>query len=134
MSEFEDKLQSILGNPEAMSQIMSIAQSITGNSHDSESPSPSEEEFDPPAPENQAAGDVFSALGNLDPRLVQMGMRLLSEYNSTDDRKVALLTALQPFVREERYAKVDKAIQIAKLAHVIRVALDVFRKGDGDHV
>lgn len=132
MSEFEDKLQSILGNPEAMSQIMSIAQSITGNSSDSGASV--EEEPDPPAPENQAAGDVFSALGNLDPRLVQMGMRLLSEYNSTDDRKVALLTALQPFVREERYAKVDKAIQIAKLAHVIRVALDVFRKGDGDHV
>ncbi|MGN1004285.1 MAG: hypothetical protein ACI4O5_05545, partial [Oscillospiraceae bacterium] len=125
MSEFEDKLQSILGNPEAMSQIMSIAQSITGNSQDSGAAA--EEEPAPPPPENQAAGDPFSMLGNLDPRLVQMGMRLLSEYNSTDDRKVALLTALQPFVREERYAKVDKAIQIAKLAHVIRVALDVFR-------
>ena len=132
MSEFEDKLQSILGNPEAMSQIMSIAQSITGNSQDSGAAA--EEEPAPPPSESQAAGDPFSMLGNLDPRLVQMGMRLLSEYNSTDDRKVALLTALQPFVREERYAKVDKAIQIAKLAHVIRVALDVFRKGDGDSV
>ena len=132
MSEFEDKLQSILGNPEAMSQIMSIAQSITGNSSGSDAAA--EEEPDPPPSESPAAGEAFSALGNLDPRLIQMGMRLLSEYNSTDDRKVALLTALQPFVREERYAKVDKAIQIAKLAHVIRVALDVFRKGDGDHV
>ena len=132
MSEFEDKLQSILGNPEAMSQIMSIAQSITGNSNSGGDAA--EEEPAPPLPENQAAGDPLSMLGNLVPRLVQMGMRLLSEYNSTDDRKVALLTALQPFVREERYAKVDKAIQIAKLAHVIRVALDVFRKGDGDHV
>ena len=132
MSEFEDKLQSILGNPEAMSQIMSIAQSITGNSGDSGAAA--EEEPAPPPSENQAAGDPFSMLGNLDPRLVQMGMRLLSEYNSTDDRKVALLTALQPFVREERYAKVDKAIQIAKIAHIIRVALDVFRKGDGDSV
>ncbi|MGM9606476.1 MAG: hypothetical protein ACI3XJ_03115 [Oscillospiraceae bacterium] len=132
MSEFEDKLQSILGNPEAMSQIMSIAQSITGNSNSGSDTA--EEEPDPPPSESQAAGDPLSMLGNLDPRLVQMGMRLLSEYNSTDDRKVALLTALQPFVREERYAKVDKAIQIAKLAHVIRVALDVFRKGDGDHV
>lgn len=132
MSEFEDKLQSILGNPETMSQIMSIAQSITGNSNSGGDAA--EEEPDPPPSESQAAGDPLSMLGNLDPRLVQMGMRLLSEYNSTDDRKVALLTALQPFVREERYAKVDNAIQIAKLAHVIRVALDVFRKGDGDHV
>lgn len=131
MSEFEDKLQSILGNPEAMGQIMSIAQSITGNSGGGDAP---EEEPGPTVPENPAAGDLFSALGNLDPRLIQMGMRLLSEYNSTDDRKTALLAALQPFVREERYAKVDKAIQIAKLAHVIRVALDVFRKGEEDHV
>ena len=133
MAEFEDKLNAILGNQEAMSQIMSIAQSITGNSRDSGAAA-EEEEPAPPPSENRAAGDPFSMLGNLDPRLVQMGMRLLSEYNSTDDRKVALLTALQPFVRDERYAKVDKAIQIAKLAHVIRVALDVFRKGDGDSV
>ena len=132
MSEFEDKLQSILGNPEAMGQIMSIAQSITGNSNDSDASA--QEEPDPPASAGPAAGDALSMLGNLDPRLVQMGMRLLSEYNSNDDRKVALLTALQPFVREERYAKVDKAIQIAKLAHIIRVALDTFRQGDGDDV
>ena len=61
-------------------------------------------------------------------------MRLLSEYNAEDDRKTALLTALQPFVKQERYAKVDKAIQIAKLARIIRVALDAFRKGDADYV
>ena len=132
MSEFEDKLQSILGNPEAMGQIMSLAQSITGNSDDSDASA--QEEPDPPAFAEPAAGDALSMLGNLDPRLVQMGMRLLSEYNSSDERKVALLTALQPFVREERYGKVDKAIQIAKLAHIIRVALDTFRKGDGDDV
>ena len=61
-------------------------------------------------------------------------MRLLSEYNAEDDGKTALLSALQPFVRQERYAKVDKAIQIAKLARIIRVALDAFRKGDADYV
>lgn len=135
MSEFEDKLQSILGNPEAMNQIMSIAQSITGNSQNSEDPAPTEEPGPPASAEQtageQAAGDPLSFLGNLDPRLIQVGMRLLSEYNNTgDDRKTALLTALRPFVKQERYAKVDKAIQIAKLSRVIRVALDALRKGD----
>ncbi len=130
MSEFEDKLQSILGNPDAMNQIMSIAQSISTSS-------PNEVESTPPQDVGGDSNDMenlFSSLGNLDPRLLQMGMRLLSEYNSTDDRKVALLHALQPFVREERYAKVDQAVQIAKLAHVIRVALDTFRRGNNDHV
>lgn len=131
MSEFEDKLQSILGNPDAMNQIMSIAQSLTGNSQESDAVSEEEPSSEPAA---GATGDPLSLLGNLDPRLLQMGMRLLSEYNAEDDRKTALLSALQPFVRQERYAKVDKAIQIAKLARIIRVALDAFRKGDADYV
>lgn len=135
MSEFEDKLQSILGNPEAMNQIMSIAQSITGNSQNSEDPAPTEEPEPPASAEQtadeQTAGNPLSLLGDLDPRLIQVGMRLLSEYRSTgDDRKTALLTALRPFVKQERYAKVDKAIQIARLSRVIRVALDALRKGD----
>jgi len=40
---------------------------------------------------------------------------------------VALLNALKPFVKPERYAKVDKAVQIAKLARVIRVAFQLFQ-------
>lgn len=134
MSEFEDKLQSILGNPEAMGQIMSIAQSLTGASQDNDNSFSAEENQEPSFSDSAPSGDLFSMLGNLDPRLLQIGMRLISEYNSNDNRKTALLTALQPFVREERYAKVDKAIQIAKLSHVIRVALDAFRKGDEDCV
>ena len=55
-------------------------------------------------------------------------MGLLSEYNSTDERKVALLAALRPFVKEERYAKVDKAVQIARLSRVIRAAFQLFKK------
>lgn len=129
MSEFEDKLQSILGNPEAMGQIMSIAQAITGNKEEETAPA---ESATPATVETPAS--PFALLDGLDPRLLQIGARLLSEYNSTDDRKTALLSALRPFVKEERYAKVEKAIQIAKLSRVIRVALDAFRKGDEGHV
>lgn len=134
MSEFEDKLQSILSNPDAMNQIMSIAQSITGTPQDDNNSFAAEEQPNSPDSDSAPSSDLFSMLGNLDPRLLQVGMRLFSEYNSGDDRKTALLTALQPFVKPERYAKVDKAIQIAKLSHVIRVALDAFRKGDEDCV
>ena len=69
----------------------------------------------------------LSALAGLDPRLLQAGIRLFSEYSAADDRKVALLTALKPFVKPERYAKVDRAVQIAKLARVIRVAFQLFQ-------
>ncbi len=134
MSEFEDKLQSILGDPQAMGQIMSLAQSLGGTG-----PTPTEQDTVLPSEQDNAAPveettSPFSMLHDLDPRLLQMGMRLLSEYNRTDDRKTALLNALRPFLREIRYAKVDQAVQIARLSRVIRVALDVFRREDTKHV
>ena len=71
-------------------------------------------------------------LPEIDPRLLQIGMRILSEYNRNDDKNMALLAALRPFVREERYAKVDRAIQIARLSRVIRVAFRVLKEQGGD--
>ncbi len=132
LSEFEDKLQSILGNPEAMDQIMSIARSLGGNSPPQEESDPAQECVPPTLSSDRA--DPFSALSGLDPRLMQIGMRLLSEYNREDHRIVALLRALQPFLRQERCAKMDQAVQIAKLSRLIRVALDAFRKEDSDFV
>lgn len=134
MSEFEDKLHSILGDPDAMGQILSIARSLTGDTPEPEPAAP-REDLDPEPPQAPALGeDPFQLLSGVDPRVLQIGMRLLSEYNRNDNRTAALLTALQPFVRRERYAKVDQAIQIAKLSRLIRIALESFRKGDADFV
>ena len=58
----------------------------------------------------------------------------MSEYNADDGGRTALLQALRPFVKERRYAKLDRAIQIAKLSRLIRVALEVLRGGGQDHV
>lgn len=176
--EFSDKLNAVLGNPEAMGQIMSIARALSGEGGASQpQPDPAPQsapqepyqpEPQPPAPVQPQSAPSFdlgavmnmlgsltggggssgaapasggsnplSALSDIDPRILQTGMRLLSEYNSNDDRKTALLTALRPFVKEERFAKVDRAIQIAKLSRIIRVALQVFKEsggGEGLHV
>lgn len=126
MSELEDKLQSILSDPNAMGQIMSIARSLTGDGDGQDAPV-----SDAPA---ASAPDTLSLLGQIDPRLLQLGMRLIAEYQSGDDRKAALLAALQPFVRRDRYARVDQAVHIARLAHVIRLAVDALREGGDDHV
>ena len=133
MSEFEDKLQAILGNPQAMDQIMSIARSISGNPPQ-DGPGPFDDLNPPSCQTALDVNDPFALLSGLDPRILQIGMQLLSEYNRNDDRTTTLLSALQPFVRQERYAKVDKAIQIAKLSRLIRVALEAFRKGDANFV
>ena len=145
MAEFEEKLNAILSDPQAMGQIASLAQALTGE-HAGESAPPPPQNRRRPGP-REAAGqsdatdwsallgmlggggdsNPLSALSELDPQLLQAGLRLFSEYSATDDRKVALLNALKPFVKPERYAKVDKAVQIAKLARVIRVAFQLFQ-------
>ena len=143
MSELEDKLSAILGNPQAMSQIMSLAQSLGGGSA-APAPPPREQTAPPPqeiAPERQkplsgqSAPDLSALLGGLsggnglDPKLMAMAGRIMEEYQSGDDGKAALLQALRPFVKERRYAKLDKAVQIARLSRVIRVALDALKGG-----
>ena len=131
MAEFEDKLNAILGNQEAMSQIMSLAHSLSGgggplhNSGEGEPPSgqePSEVEREPPtsaAPQP----DLSALLGQLDPGMLQMGMRLVQEYQGSDDRNAALLAALRPCLKEDRRAKLDRALEIARVTRLIRVAL-----------
>ncbi|MGN0985508.1 MAG: hypothetical protein ACI4OU_03355 [Candidatus Enterenecus sp.] len=138
MGDFEEKLESILNNPQAMSQIMSLAQSLGGGASPQPQPPPSAgqtaaapEQPAPPPPPPPRQGD---GLGQLDPKLLSGIASLLGQYNSNDDQRVALLNALRPFVKEKRYAKIDKAVQIAKLSRMIRMALDMFRAKEDGHV
>ena len=130
MSEFEDKLGAILSDSNAMSQIMALAQSLGSSPPAPEEPSPA-----PPPPANIPASppDLSGLLGSLDPKMIQTGMQLLSEFSSGEDQRAALLLALKPFLKEERRAKIDRAVQIAQLSRVLRVAFQLFRgKGEAD--
>lgn len=122
MGGFEEKLESILNNPQAMSQIMSLAQSLGGTGSD-QSDSASSEPPPPSSPELQ-----------LDPKLLTGLASLLSQNSGEDDQRIALLNALKPFVKEQRHAKIDKAIQIAKLSRMARMALELFRSEEDEHV
>ena len=144
MSELEEKLEGILGNPQAMAQIMSLAQSLnlggSGTSSESggQTAAPSSEQeaapsAPPPEPPPASLGDSLSGLmgglGSLDPKMLSAAASLMGQFSSgNDDRRVALLNALRPFVREERYAKLDQAIQIAKLSRLLRSGLELFRR------
>ena len=146
MSELEEKLENILGNPQAMAQIMALAQSLnqggtapaagegTQAQPQPQEPAASGAQSPPSAPAFAGAeGGLGGLLGGLDPNMLSAAAGLLGQFNGgEDDRRVALLTALRPFVREQRYARLDKAIQIAKLSRLIRTGLDLFRaKKDG---
>lgn len=120
MAQWEEQLNQILGDPQAMEQIMALAQSLSGG----------EASTPPTEPDAGAEGapSPLSALSGLDPRLLQLGMGLLSEYSAPDDRKTALLEALKPFLKPERREKLDQAARIARLTRVVRAALRMFRE------
>lgn len=156
MGELEEKLENILGNPQAMAQIMSLAQSLNLGGSQNQAPSPDAAgDAPPPQPQDGAAGasppapspappatpggsgglsGLLGALGGLDGNTLSAAASLIGQFTDDgDDKRTALLAALRPYVREERYAKLDKAIQIAKLSRLIRSGLDLLRarKEDG---
>lgn len=128
MAEWEEKLEGILSNPQAMEQIMSLAKSLEGGEN-SASPSASA-----PAPAPSDLSGLLGSVGQLDPKMLSTAAKLFSQMGRQDDRRTALLQALRPFVKPERYAKLDKAIQIAKLSVLIRSGLELFRAKEDDHV
>lgn len=149
MGEMEDKLNAILNDPSAMGQIMALASPWAAALPGRRPPRrgrpprgrsrPGAREAEAPAsagsaPPALAGGeDPLAALGEIDPGMIQMGMRLLREYQGEDDRTVALLNALRPFLKESRLAKLDRAVQISRLARVIPGPLPRHgRRGRGD--
>ena len=90
MAEFEDKLNAILNEPQAMGQILSAAKALSGQQEDTDSGH---------AEANTAAtegSDPLAVLGPLDPKLLQLGLQLFSEYTAHDARKTALQAELKP--------------------------------------
>ena len=98
MEDFENKLGQILGNPEMMEKIMAMAQSF-GNQETSAEPEPQQE-----VPEID-----FATIQKLTGLMGQAGM---------DREQKALLTALSPYISQNRVRKLEKAMRAAKLAGV----------------
>lgn len=113
MSEFEDRLNSILSSPEQMSKIMGMAQSFMKHSV---------EKQDQSAPK---AHDSGLPLQGLDPKALAIIGRLMGELNGTDE-KTELIRSIKPFLKEEKHSRLDKALEITKLAHAARIAMAEF--------
>ena len=120
VAEFDEKLNSILSNPDAMSQIMQLAQSLSGGQEQPSAP-PSPPPPPTPAPRQSApAQDMLSSLaGGLDPKLLTRLLPIVQELGSQQDSNArALLYALRPYLREDRQEKVERALQLARLFHL----------------
>jgi len=125
LSDLENKLNAILSDSNAMGQIMALARSLGGGQETSLTDSQT-------SPDNVNANTFASSLPpSIDPRILDVITKVFSMYNSNDDDRANLLIALRPFVRKERYAKLDQAVQISKITRALRIALDVFRSSEG---
>lgn len=135
MAEFDEKLNAILGDQEAMGQIMALARSLSG---EKETKSPPPETPAPPRQREPSSGgslDLSQLLGSVDPKLLQAGLHVLQEVQGKDDRNTQLLLALRPFLREERQTGLDRALQLSRMIRLVRAAIGAASgKGDEEDV
>ena len=123
MAELEEKLSAILGDPRAMGQIMELARSLSGGEEGTgKSGGPDQPAAEPEA-SREAGPDPSAQLGQLDPDAVRRGMRLLLARGGEDSRSAALLSALKPFLKEDRRAGLDRALELARMIRLVRTAL-----------
>lgn len=130
MAEFDDTLNSLLSNPDAMSQIMQLAQSLSGGQNQPPTPQPQQapqksQAVPPPPPPpipqpSFSGGDLLSSLTNgIDPSLLFKLMPLIQELGSQQNSNARqLLYALRPYLKAERQEKIERALQLARLFHI----------------
>ena len=128
MSDFEEKLNSVLSNPDAMSQIMNLAQSLNLGGGGGESPQGGQGGGNepPPPPPPSGGGDglgglagLGSLLGQIDPKWINRLLPLVGELTGGgSDERMQLLYALRPFLKPERRDKVERAARTARLIRV----------------
>ena len=128
MAEFDDKLNSLLSNPEAMAQIMQMAQSLSGGQAQQVPQAPPQQPSPPPPPPpvQQAAspgGNPLTALsgltGGMDTAMLTKLLPLIQELGSQNDSNARqLLYALRPYLKQDRQEKIERALQLARLFHL----------------
>ena len=107
MMDTEDQLSAILGNPQIMQQIMSLAQSIGKPESGSQKP--------PENPEQDDRNPPSASSGGIDMAMLKAVSALAGNTGIDKDQR-ALLKALSPYVSRERIGKLERAMRAAKMA------------------
>lgn len=120
MADWQEQLNSILSDSDAMAQIAALAQSISGGPEGA--PPPGGTQAGDAAPPGGASFDpdaAGAALRGIDPELMRRLMPLLRQMNRPESSETtAFLLALRPFLSEARASKVERAAQLARLIHL----------------
>ena len=122
MNEWEEKLNTLLSDPDAMSQVVNMAQALSaqmgGNAPQGEGNAAPPLQNASPPPD---AGNPFSQLGSIDPELLQRLIPVIKQMNRPESSETsAFLYALRPFLKPSRRDKVDRAVQLARMIHLAK--------------
>ena len=108
MSELEDSINQVLGDPKQMEKIASLAKSLMGG----------EDGAKPEMPD-------------FDPKLMQKISGLMNGDAIKDGKDKKLLEAMRPYLSEKRRSRMDRAMKLAKMARLASLAATEFG-GDED--
>lgn len=108
MAEFEDKLNSILSNPDLMGQIMAMAGSMN------------QQQPAPPPPPPQPTG--FGGMP-FDPGAMA-GMMQMLKATQLEPKQRQLVQALRGFVPDDRLVRLEKAMQASLIAKFASAAMN----------
>ena len=114
MSELEDQLGAILGNPKMMESIMALAQSMGQPEQPQDGKGP-EEKAPPKPPGPQGPPGPPPGGGDMDMAMIK-AMAGFARNSCIDKAQKALLNALCPYISKDRLQKLEKAMRAAKIA------------------
>ena len=100
MDGMEEKIGTILSNPEMMQQIMAMAQAL-GQSQN--------------PPQQESSKKDSTPLQDFDPGMLQKLSGFARQSGVTSEEQ-ALLKALRPYLSRDRVGKLEKAMRAAKMA------------------
>ncbi len=104
MGELEDGLNQVLNNPAQMEKIANLAKSLMGGEA-----------------QEQSVGTPDFDMG-----VIQKISGLMRDSSAADSKDRRLLDAMRPFLSEKRRSKMDKAVKLAKMAHIASIAAEEF--------
>lgn len=104
MDDINEKLNTLLSDPDSMARIMQLAQQLSGGSGGQQTAAPS-----PPPPA------APPAVPNIDPQLIARFLPLIQEFSRDNSQTTQLLYALRPFLKDGKQEKVERAARLARL-------------------
>lgn len=113
MPDIQDKINEILGNPEALKQVQSLGEQLGLVKKD----------IQPPKPEPKPQPQVSDMFGDDTMKSLAKILPLMNSIKNEDDT-TRLLHSLRPFLCSERREKLDKAEKMLKLIRIIPLLKD----------